>query len=132
LAKWFQRRRFLEIDQPETRIAYDGHVCERIRKTIGICCFSAKNAALRRKSKKWLAQNRDNVSGWGNKSTRTVVSSPGQRPSERFPSLGVGVFYFIFILEIQIHSNIFKQKLITLVFILFNCQLIISCHNIFD
>ena len=27
LAKRFQRRRFLEIDQPETRIAYDGHAC---------------------------------------------------------------------------------------------------------
>jgi hypothetical protein len=27
LAKRFQRRRFLEIDQSETRIAYDGHVC---------------------------------------------------------------------------------------------------------
>jgi hypothetical protein len=27
LAKQFQRRRFLEIDQLETRIAYDGHVC---------------------------------------------------------------------------------------------------------
>jgi hypothetical protein len=26
LAKWFQRR-FLEIDQPETRIACGGHVC---------------------------------------------------------------------------------------------------------
>ena len=25
--------------------------------TIGICCFSAKRAALRRKSKDWLAQN---------------------------------------------------------------------------
>jgi hypothetical protein len=27
LEKQFQRRRFLEIDQPETRIAYGGHVC---------------------------------------------------------------------------------------------------------
>jgi len=27
LAKQFQRRRFLEIDQPETKIAYGGHVC---------------------------------------------------------------------------------------------------------
>jgi hypothetical protein len=27
LAKWFQRRRFLEIDQSEIRIAYGGHVC---------------------------------------------------------------------------------------------------------
>ena len=27
LAKQFQRRRFLEIDQPETRIAYGSHAC---------------------------------------------------------------------------------------------------------
>jgi hypothetical protein len=27
LAKQFQRRRFLEIDQSETSIAYGGHVC---------------------------------------------------------------------------------------------------------
>jgi hypothetical protein len=27
LAKWFQRRRFLEIDQSETRIDCDSHVC---------------------------------------------------------------------------------------------------------
>jgi hypothetical protein len=30
----------------------------------GICYFSAKHAALRRKSKNWLARNRDNVSEW--------------------------------------------------------------------
>jgi hypothetical protein len=28
LAKWFQTRRFLETDQPETIIAYGGHVCK--------------------------------------------------------------------------------------------------------
>jgi hypothetical protein len=27
LAKWFQRRRFLEIDQSETTIACGSHVC---------------------------------------------------------------------------------------------------------
>jgi hypothetical protein len=27
LTKQFQRRRFLEINQPETRIAYGSHVC---------------------------------------------------------------------------------------------------------
>jgi hypothetical protein len=27
LALWFQRRRFKKIDQSETRIACDGHVC---------------------------------------------------------------------------------------------------------
>ena len=35
---------------------------------IGICCFSAKHAALRRKSKDWLAWNQDNVSKWGDMS----------------------------------------------------------------
>ena len=29
---------------------------------IGICCFYAKQAALRRKSKDWLARNQNNVS----------------------------------------------------------------------
>jgi hypothetical protein len=29
---------------------------------IGICCFSAKHAALGRKRKDWLAQNQNNVS----------------------------------------------------------------------
>ena len=28
---------------------------------IGICCLSAKHAALRRKSKDWLARNQDSV-----------------------------------------------------------------------
>ena len=31
---------------------------------IGICCFSAMHAALRRKSKDWLARYQDNVSEW--------------------------------------------------------------------
>jgi len=37
---------------------------------IGICCFSFKYPALRRKSKYWLARNQDNVSEWGNMSIR--------------------------------------------------------------
>ena len=35
---------------------------------IGICCFSAKHAALRRKSEDWLARNQNNVSEWGDMS----------------------------------------------------------------
>jgi hypothetical protein len=31
---------------------------------IGICCFSAKHAVLRRKSKDWFARNQNNVSEW--------------------------------------------------------------------
>jgi hypothetical protein len=34
LAKQFKRRRFLEINQPETRIAYSSHVCSMYMQTI--------------------------------------------------------------------------------------------------
>jgi hypothetical protein len=40
---------------------------------IGICCFSAKHAALRRKSKDWLDRNQ-NVSEWSDMSTRGMLS----------------------------------------------------------
>ena len=35
------------------------------RLKIGICCFSAKHSALRRKSKDWLVRKQNNVSEWG-------------------------------------------------------------------
>ena len=35
---------------------------------IGICCFSTKHTALRRKSRYWLARNRNNVSEWSDMS----------------------------------------------------------------
>ena len=41
--------------------------------TICICCFSTKHAALRRKSKHWLARNQDNVSGWSDMSIRELL-----------------------------------------------------------
>jgi hypothetical protein len=37
LAEWLQRRRFLEIDQSETRIECGGHVYERIGMKCAIC-----------------------------------------------------------------------------------------------
>jgi len=40
---------------------------------IGICCFSAKHAALRRKSKDWLARNQNNVSEWSDVITRLAL-----------------------------------------------------------
>jgi hypothetical protein len=40
---------------------------------IGMCSFSAKHAALRRKSKDWLARNHDNVSEWGDMSLRGLL-----------------------------------------------------------
>ena len=40
---------------------------------IGICCLSAKHAALRRNSKDWLARNQNNVSEWSDMSTRGLL-----------------------------------------------------------
>jgi hypothetical protein len=40
---------------------------------IGICCFSTKYAALRRKSKDWLARNQANVSECDDMSIRGLL-----------------------------------------------------------
>ena len=40
---------------------------------IGICCFSAKQSALRRNSKDWLAQNQNKVSESSDMSTRGLL-----------------------------------------------------------
>jgi hypothetical protein len=40
---------------------------------IGICCFSTKHAALRRKNKDWLARNQANVPEWGNVFIRRLL-----------------------------------------------------------
>ena len=40
---------------------------------IGICCFSAKHAALWRKSKDWLTRNQNNVSEWSYMSTHRLL-----------------------------------------------------------
>ena len=40
---------------------------------VGICCFSAKHAALRRKSKDWLARNQNIVSEWSDMSTHVLL-----------------------------------------------------------
>jgi hypothetical protein len=41
---------------------------------VGICCFSAKHAVLRRKSKDWLSRLEiDNVSEWGDMSIRGLL-----------------------------------------------------------
>jgi hypothetical protein len=40
---------------------------------IDICCFSAKHAAFRWKSKNWLARNQNNVSEWGDMSLHGLL-----------------------------------------------------------
>ena len=38
-----------------------------------ICCFSARHATIRRKSKDWLARNQNNVSKWSDMSYHTLL-----------------------------------------------------------
>jgi hypothetical protein len=40
---------------------------------IGMCCFSAKHAVLRSKSKDWLILNQNNVSEWSDISTHGLL-----------------------------------------------------------
>ena len=40
---------------------------------IGMCCFSANHAVLRRKSKDWLARNQNNVSEWSDMSIHGLL-----------------------------------------------------------
>ena len=49
---------------------FESRSCQTKDDNIGICCFSAKHTALRRKSKQWLVLNQDNVSEWGDLSNR--------------------------------------------------------------
>ena len=55
---------------------------QTIDYAIGICCFSAKHAALRRNRKHWMARNQNNVSEWSSMSTRGLLfryKNPTQR-----------------------------------------------------
>ena len=52
---------------------YELRSCQTKEYKISICCFSAKNAALRRKSKDWLARNQNNVSEWSDISTQRLL-----------------------------------------------------------
>ena len=51
--------------EPQSSQTKDFKIC--------ICCFSAKHAALRKKSKDWLARNQNNVSKWSDMSTHGLL-----------------------------------------------------------
>ena len=52
------------------------------------CCFSAKHATLRRKSKDWLARNQDNVPEWGD---MTILGLLFQCARTKNPTKRVGL-----------------------------------------
>ena len=58
---------------------FEPRSCQTKDYKIGICCFSTKHVALRRKSKDWLALNQDSVSEWGDMSISGA--DPGGHPA---------------------------------------------------
>jgi hypothetical protein len=72
---------------------------------IGICCFSAKLAVLRRKSKDWLARNKNNVSVWSDMSTRGLLF---QWVSTIKIQLNVLVQYKMDLIIISLKINLFS------------------------
>jgi hypothetical protein len=50
---------------------------------IGICYFSAKHAASRRKSKDWLVRNPDDVAEWGYMSISGQLLQWAENPTKR-------------------------------------------------
>ena len=83
---------------------------------IGICCFSAKHAALRRKSKDWLAWNQDNVSEWANMSTCRLLFHWASIIEIQLPYLGLHnaqdftqILYFIGGVHIINRNNVFHS-----------------------
>ena len=56
-----------------TESGFEPQSCQTKDYTIGICCYSAKHAALQRKSKHWLARNQNNISEWSDISTRGLL-----------------------------------------------------------
>ena len=71
-----------------------------------MCCFSAKHAASRRKSKDWLARNQNNVSEWSDMSYHALLF---QSVSTKQIQLSVLIYYkadlIIFSLKIYLYST---------------------------
>jgi hypothetical protein len=67
-----EKKLFFYIGQSETRMpsflvvdrGFEPWYDETKDYEIGICCFPTNHAALRSKSKDWLAPNQDNVTKW--------------------------------------------------------------------
>ena len=66
---------------------------------IGMCCFSAKHVALRRKSKNWVDRNQDNVCQRGDMSIRRLLfqwaSTIYKNPTKRVGLVQSGAHHHI-------------------------------------
>jgi hypothetical protein len=72
---------------------------------IGICCFSAKHASLRTKSKYWLARNQDDVSKWVNMSISGLLFQWASITKSNSASPAYGVYISQLIRYARASSN---------------------------
>ena len=54
-------------------VRFELRSCQIKDNKIGICCFSAKHTALKRKNKDWMAWNQDDVSELDDMSIRGLL-----------------------------------------------------------
>ena len=62
------------VMQYHARLKCDRSLVQTKDYKIGICCFSAKHAALKGRSNDWFVQNRVNVSEWSDMFTCGLLS----------------------------------------------------------
>jgi hypothetical protein len=92
---------------------YELRSCQTKEYKIGMCCFSAKNAALRRKSKDWLARNQNNVSKWSDISTQwLLLAQLGKGNVSLYHHLAPVVRRLLFVVcrPLTIHILIFSSE----------------------
>ena len=77
---------------------------------IGICCSSTKHAALRSKSKDWLARNQNNVFEWSDMSTCGLVSVSQhyKNPTQHIGLVQSGPHHHLFSLKINLFSPLYS------------------------
>ena len=105
---------------------YELRSCQTKEYKIGICCFSAKNAALRRKSKDWLARNQNNVSEWSDISTQWLLLA--------HPAKGKVSFYHHLVAVVRCLSFVVYRPLTNHILIFFLANLVKGnmsfCHHL--
>ena len=77
---------------------------------IGICCFYAMHAALRRKSKDWLARNQNNVLDWSDMSTHELLFQLASTITIQFGMLVYTANLIIFLLKLTSSRHDIAEK----------------------
>ena len=90
---------------------FEPRSCQTKDYKIGSCCFSAKHAALKRKSKDWLARNQNTVSEWSDMCPRGLLTVLFQWATTIKIQLSVLVWYSAVLIIISLKINLFHYNI---------------------